>query len=46
MESEKNTSGGNTRVIIDLRRSIRVIEYLGGKTVQRRHKETKLLKVL
>jgi hypothetical protein len=32
--------------IHNLKRSLKVTEHLGGETVQRRHKETKLLKIL
>jgi hypothetical protein len=42
----KNVPGGRTRVITNSKRSLKVVEHLGGKTVQRRHKETELLKVL
>jgi hypothetical protein len=44
--SEKNMSGGHTREITKLKRNLKVTEYLGGGTVQRRNKETKLLNTL
>jgi hypothetical protein len=36
--SGKNVPGGHTRRIHRLKRSLRVTEYSGGKTVQRRHR--------
>jgi hypothetical protein len=36
--------GRHTRIVCRLKRSLRVTEYSRGKTVQRRHRETKLLK--
>jgi hypothetical protein len=37
-ESEKNLLGGHTRGIHRLKEILKVIEYFGGKTIQRRHK--------
>jgi hypothetical protein len=37
-ESGKNVPGGNTRIIHILRENLKVIEYLRGETVQRRHR--------
>jgi hypothetical protein len=45
-ESGKNVPGERIRVIMNSKRSLKVVEHLEGKTMQRRHRETELLKVL
>jgi hypothetical protein len=35
-ESEKNVPGGHTRIRYKLKRSLKVVEHLGGEIVQRR----------
>jgi hypothetical protein len=37
--SLENMPGGHTRIITDLKRILKVTEYLGGETVQRRAKK-------
>jgi hypothetical protein len=44
--SEKNISCEHTREITKLKKNLKVTEYLGEGIVQRRNKETKLLKTL
>jgi hypothetical protein len=39
-ESGKNMPGGRIRVIMNSMKRLKFVEHLGGKTVQRRHRET------
>jgi hypothetical protein len=43
---EENVPGGNTRTYTYSERNLKVVEYLGGEIVQRRHREKGLLNTL